>query len=259
MIIELITAFLTLTFLEIVLGIDNIVFISILAQKFKEKQQQARLMNFGLLIAMLGRIVLLFILLWLSNLTKPLFEIDSSYFSCNVTIQAIVLFIGGMFLVYKATKEIYHKVENHKSPRIHSKNSGTKHAFRNALIQIILIDIVFSFDSVLTGIGMTNGIPYQKFVMIVAIVISIIIMLAFANVINRIITKHQSLQVLALSFLLLIGFLLVTESMHVAETKVFDTLVDAIPKGYLYFVIAFSLIVEFINFRAGGRDNPSKR
>lgn len=259
MIIELITAFLTLTFLEIVLGIDNIIFISILAQKFKEKQLQARLMNYGLLIAMIGRIVLLFLLLWLSNLTKPLLEIDSSYFSSTVTIQAIVLFIGGMFLVYKATKEIYHKVEGYKSPKVRSKNSATKHAFRNALIQIILIDIVFSFDSVLTGIGMTNGIPYQKFVMIVAIVIAIIIMLVFANVINRIITKHQSLQVLALSFLLLIGFLLITESMHVAETEVFDTLVDAIPKGYLYFVIAFSLIVEFINFRVGGRDNPSKR
>lgn len=258
MIVELLSAFLALTFLEIVLGIDNIVFISILAQKFKDKKQQAKLMNYGLSIAMIGRIILLFLLLWLSNITKPLFEFDFNYFESTITIQVIVLLLGGLFLVYKATKEIYHKVEGNRTTKLHSKSSNAKHVFRNALIQIILIDVVFSFDSVLTGIGMTNGIPYQKFVMIVAIVISIIIMLVFANAINRIITKHQSLQVLALSFLLLIGFLLITESMHVAETEVFNTHVNAIPKGYLYFVIAFSLIVEFINFRIGTRNNPKE-
>ena len=252
MIPEILTALLILTLLEIVLGIDNIVFISILAQKFP-KNTGRRLMQIGLTIAMVTRILFLFMLLWLNQMQSPFYVIDTANFSASLSIKSLILFLGGIFLVYKGTREIYLKVESQNNQVNDAKTPSGKSAFTAALVQILLIDMVFSFDSILTAIGVTNGIEYQNFIIITSIIVAIVVMLTFANQISRIISKHPSLQVLALSFLILIGFLLVSEAAHISNTIVFDTHVNAIPKGLFYFVIAFSLIIEAINLRIGNR------
>ena len=252
MIPEILTALLILTLLEIVLGIDNIVFISILAQKFP-KNIGRRLMRIGLMIAMVTRILFLFMLLWLNQMQKPFYIIDLTYFSASLSIKSLILFLGGVFLVYKGTREIYLKVEGHQDKVSDVKTPTGKSAFTKSLVQVVLIDMVFSFDSILTAIGMTNGVQYQNFIIITSIIIAITVMLTFANQISHIISKHPSLQVLALSFLILIGFLLISEATHISNTVVFDTHVNAIPKGLLYFVIAFSLIIEAVNLKIGSR------
>ncbi len=252
MILEILTALLILTLLEIVLGIDNIVFISILAQKFPKKIGN-KLMRVGLLIAMVTRILFLFMLLWLNQMQSPFYIVDSMNFSTSLSIKSLILFLGGIFLVYKGTREIYLKVEGHQNQTKDIKPPPVKSAFTTALIQIVLIDMVFSFDSILTAIGMTNGVKYQNFIIMISIIVAIIIMLVYANKISHIISKHPSLQVLALSFLILIGFLLISEAIHVSDTIIFNAHVNAMPKGMLYFVIAFSLIIEVINLKLGSR------
>ncbi|MCY4561481.1 MAG: TerC family protein [Flavobacteriaceae bacterium] len=255
MIIEILTALLILTLLEIVLGIDNIVFISILSQKFP-KEIGKKLMRLGLLIAMVTRILFLFMLLWLNQMQEGFFAVDSDYFSTNISIKSLILFLGGLFLIYKGTKEIYSKVEGHNHQH-ETKSSAIKSAFSKALVQVVLIDMVFSFDSILTAIGMTNGIEKQNFIIIASIIIAIGVMLIFANSVSNIISRHPSLQVLALSFLILIGFLLVTEAAHVSNTIIMDTHVNPMPKGYLYSVIVFSLVIEAINLKIGSRKKKS--
>ncbi len=244
-------ALLTLTFLEIVLGIDNIVFISIAANKLPEKDQK-RATNIGLLLAMIQRIILLFAVSFLIGLSDPFYYIETSWLNVGLSGQAIILFLGGLFLIYKSTSEIHEKVEmpTHDEDAIKSKNLTS---FNQAIIQIVIIDFIFSIDSILTAVGMTNGIgekPGDALVlMIIAVVVSIIIMMVFANGIRKFINKHPSMQLLALSFLILIGFMLIAEAAHLSHTKVFNTEIGAIPKGYLYFAIAFSLFVEFLNIK----------
>lgn len=253
MIPEILIALLILTLLEIVLGIDNIVFISILAQKFPQKIGR-RLMRIGLMFAMITRVIFLFMLLWLNQMQRPFYTVDLTHFSASISIKSLILFLGGIFLVYKGTREIYLKVEGqHVRAKKKVTTPSDKSLFTTALIQIVLIDMVFSFDSILTAIGMTNGVAYQNVIIISSIIIAIVVMLTFANQISHIISKHPSLQVLALSFLILIGFLLISEATHISNTIVFDTHVNAIPKGLLYFVIAFSLIIETINLKLGNR------
>jgi predicted tellurium resistance membrane protein TerC len=223
---EMLIALLTLTFLEIVLGIDNIIFISIVTNRLPlEEQKRARLI--GLSLAMIFRVVLLLGITWLIGFSAPLFAVAGIEFSG----RDLILFAGGLFLLAKSTMEIHHKVEGVADrPGIEAK----KASLASTLVQIVLLDLVFSFDSILTAVGLTNNIP----VMIAAVIISILVMMLFAGKISDFINKHPSLQILALSFLILIGFMLTIEA--------FD---QHVPKGYIYFAVFFSMMVEILNMR----------
>ncbi|MBD0823069.1 TerC family protein [Aestuariibaculum marinum] len=248
---DAIMALLTLTFLEIILGIDNIVFISIAANKLPERQQ-SKATTIGLLLAMIQRIILLFFVTFLIGLKEPFYNLNLSWLQISVSWQAIILFSGGLFLIFKSTSEIHEKVElpHHDEDSINKKKLKS---LSQALVQILLIDFIFSIDSILTAVGMTNGLHenhnYNLMLMIIAVVISIFIMIGFANPIRKFINTHPSMQILGLAFLILIGFMLITEAAHLSHTELFGNTVGAIPKGYLYFAIAFSLFVEFLNFR----------
>src|SRR5687767_12207725 len=223
---------LTLTLLEIVLGIDNVVFISVLAAKLP-KEQQAKARQLGLMLALGTRILLLLGISFMANMKKPLFEV----FNHPISGRDLILLIGGMFLIWKATKEIHEKLEGEEG----EVTNRLVPTFTSVIIQILLLDIVFSLDSVITAIGMARHIP----VMIIAVIIAVLFMLAFAGKISNFIEKHPTLKMLALSFLILIGFTLVLEGFH-----------KEIPKGYIYFAMAFSVGVEIlnINFRRKAKD-----
>lgn len=244
-------ALLTLTFLEIVLGIDNIVFISIAANKLPEEDRK-KATNWGLIGAMVQRIILLFFVSFLVGLKKPLFTIDWGWIHSEVSGQTLILFVGGLFLLYKSVHEIHAKVDEKADV---SKDESVKkiHSLSGAITQIMIIDFIFSIDSILTAIGMTNGLSenpnYTLILMILAVIISIVIMMVFANPIRIFINEHPSMQILGLSFLILIGFMLITEAAHLSNTVVLGSHIGAIPKGYLYFSIAFSLFVEFVNMK----------
>ena len=219
-------ALLTLTFLEIVLGIDNIIFISIVAGKLpKEDQRKARLI--GLSLALIVRIILLMGITWLIGLTEPVI----TAYDFSLSWRDIILAVGGLFLIAKSTSEIHHKVEGDE----HEMEVKKPKAFSGAILQIVLLDIIFSFDSILTAVGLTN----QIILMIIAVIVSILVMMLFAKAISDFVNKHETLQVLALSFLILIGFMLIVEAIHIH-----------VPKGYIYFAVFFSLVVEVINIRA---------
>ncbi|RNC87290.1 MAG: TerC family protein [Winogradskyella sp.] len=252
---DAIFALLTLTFLEIILGIDNIVFISIVANKLPE-HQRSRATNIGLILAMVQRIILLFFVSFLVGLKEPFYSLENSWIELHMSWQAVILFAGGLFLIYKSTSEIREKVESPKHDEDETKSKAVK-SLSQAITQILIIDFIFSVDSILTAIGMTNGLHpnpnYSLVLMIIAVVISIIIMIAFANPIRRFIDDHPSMQILGLAFLILIGFMLITEAAHLSHTQFIGNEVGAIPKGYLYFAIAFSLFVEFLNYRISKR------
>tara|TARA_R110002126_G_scaffold72388_2_gene181023 strand:+ start:32 stop:841 length:810 start_codon:yes stop_codon:yes gene_type:complete len=244
-------ALLTLTFLEIVLGIDNIIFISIAAGKL-EPGHRKKATNLGLVLAMVMRILLLFGISLLTSMKKPFWVFDSDWITGGISGQGIILFLGGLFLLYKSTKEIHEKVEDKGHDEREVKKARST-SLTNAILQITVINIVFSFDSILTAIGMTNGIspnPNDALVlMVVAVVISVVIMMLFANPVGDFVNRHPSIQILGLSFLILIGFMLIAESAHISHLIVFGNEVGVIPKGYLYFSIAFSLMVEFFDLR----------
>ena len=223
---QALVALLTLTVLEIVLGIDNIVFISILSSKLP-KSQQARARFIGLALAMLGRVVLLLSLAWIMRLTEPLFEV----FAQEISGRDLILILGGLFLLGKSTHEIHDKLEgaSHKD----DKNRAVA-SFTSVLIQILLLDLVFSLDSVITAVGMADQIG----VMITAIIIAVLVMMVSAGAISRFIDAHPTVKMLALSFLLLIGVALMAEGLD-----------QHIPKGYIYFAMAFSVFVEMLNLR----------
>ena len=251
-------ALLTLTFLEIVLGIDNIVFISITANKLP-KAQQKKATNLGLLLAMVQRIILLFLVSYLVGLKEAFYHVETSWISFGISGQAIILFAGGLFLLYKSTSEIHEKIDRPEHEEENAKKK-TINSLSKAILQIVVIDFIFSIDSILTAVGMTNGIgskPQDALIlMIIAVVISILIMMAFANKIREFIHEHPSMQLLALSFLILIGFMLITEAAHLSDAVVFHQEIGAIPKGYLYFAIAFSLLVEFLNLKMKKNSSP---
>ncbi|QEE50483.1 TerC family protein [Flavobacterium alkalisoli] len=240
-------ALLTLTFLEIVLGIDNIIFISIVTGKLPE-QERKKATRLGLFLAMFMRIALLFGVTLLIAMKKPVFSFDFGWFSADVTGQALVLLVGGLFLIYKSTKEIHEKVD-HKGEEEKSLGSAAKKSFTNVIIQILMIDIIFSVDSILTAVGMTNGVEGALIIMITAVVISVGVMMLFAVPVGNFVNANPSIQILGLAFLILIGFMLITESMHLSHAQLAGEHVGAIPKGYLYFAIAFSVCVEFLNMK----------
>lgn len=227
-------AFATLTVLELVLGIDNIVFISILAGKLPA-EQQSKARYIGLSLALVMRVILLFSLSWVIGLTTPLFTV----FGQEISGRDLVLLIGGLFLIAKSTHEIHGSLEGeegHKSTKVYA-------SFAGVLVQIALLDIVFSLDSVITAVGMVDRIE----IMIAAVVVSILFMMAFAKSIGEFVQKHPTVKMLALAFLLLIGVTLIAEG--------FD---QHIPKGYIYFAMAFSVLVEFLNMRLRKKTAPVK-
>ena len=218
-------AFATLTVLELVLGIDNIVFISILAGKLPgEQQKKARMI--GLALAMLTRIALLFSLSWIIGLTKPLFAVMGH----EISGRDLVLIAGGLFLLAKSTHEIHQKLEGDEG----ETSARVKPSFVSVIVQILLLDVVFSLDSVITAVGMVD----EVWIMIAAVVVAVIFMMVFAGPISNFVERHPTVKMLALSFLLLIGVTLLAEG--------FD---QHISKGYIYFAMAFSVFVEMLNLR----------
>jgi predicted tellurium resistance membrane protein TerC len=223
--IELWVAFGTLFALELVLGIDNVIFISILAGKLPpDQQQKARMVGLGL--AVFTRVLLLLSLSWIIGLTEPLFAL----FGHELSGRDIILILGGLFLILKSTMEIHHKLEGVEG----SQSKGVAHSFNAVIFQILLLDIVFSLDSVITAVGMVNQIS----IMIAAVLASTAVMIFSAKSISEFVDSHPSLKILALSFLLMIGFTLIVEGFEVH-----------IPKGYVYFAMAFSVGVEMLNIR----------
>ncbi|UPQ78866.1 TerC family protein [Flavobacterium azooxidireducens] len=240
-------ALLTLTFLEIILGIDNIIFISIVTGKLPEEKRK-KATRIGLFLAMFMRIAMLFGISILIAMKAPWFSVDWGWFSGGFTGQAVVLFLGGLFLIYKSTKEIHEKVDHKGVEEKELKTSAAK-SFGNVIFQILLIDLIFSVDSILTAVGMTNGVEGALYIMVTAVVISVGVMMLFAVPVGNFVNANPSIQILGLAFLILIGFMLITESMHLSEASLLGQHVGAVPKGYLYFAIAFSLAVEFINMK----------
>ncbi|MCI0526455.1 MAG: TerC family protein, partial [Nitrospira sp.] len=218
-------ALVTLTGLEIVLGIDNIIFISILTGKLP-RHQQPRARTLGLAAAMVTRIALLFSLTWMMRLTAPWF----SLLGLEISGRDLILIAGGLFLLAKSTLEIHEKLEGEEEPSV----AVRKASFSGVIFQILLIDIVFSLDSVITAIGMVN----QLSIMVSAIMIAVIFMMAFAGMVSDFVEQHPTIKMLALSFLLLIGVALVADGLDLH-----------IPKGYIYFAMAFSVFVEMLNLK----------
>ena len=225
-------AFATLTVLELVLGIDNVIFVSILAGKLPPAQQpKARFI--GLSLALVMRVILLFSLSWVIGLTEPLFTV----FSQPVSGRDIVLLIGGLFLIGKSTHEIHGSLEGEEGQDSKKVYAG----LASVIVQITLLDIVFSLDSVITAVGMVNNL----WIMISAVIVSIIAMMLFAGSIGAFVQRHPTIKMLALSFLLLIGFTLIAEGLEFH-----------IPKGYIYFAMAFSVLVEILNIRLRRKTVP---
>lgn len=225
---------LTLTFLEIILGVDNIIFISILSDKL-DPSQQKRARNIGLILAMFFRVGLLLTITWIMRLQNPLFTIPFIKIDgvpIGISWKDLILMAGGIFLIFKSTLEIHSKLEK---PVADTTTKKAVYAnISSVIVQIVLIDAVFSFDSILTAIGLVDEVS----IMIIAVIISIIIMMAFAGAVSRFISKHPTLQMLALSFLIAIGIMLVAEGFH-----------QKISKSYIYTMIAFSLLVELLNMK----------
>ncbi len=231
---------LTLTFMEVVLGIDNIVFISIIVSRLP-KEQQARGRNIGLMLALIFRVILLMFISWIVSASDPIFSINLPFTNEDFAVswRDIILFAGGLFLLAKSVTEIHNKLEGeeeetHGTAKVHA-------SLGKVLIQIILIDIVFSFDSILTAVGLAQEI----IIMIVAVILAMGIMLIFAKYVSDFVNKHPTVKMLALAFLILIGFMLVVEALH-----------QHIPKGYIYFAMFFSLLVEMLNMRLRKKTIP---
>lgn len=244
---------LTLTFLEIVLGIDNIIFISIAANKLP-REQQKKAANIGLLLAMALRIVLLFGISVLVAMSEPWIEFNSSFLTGGLSGQSIILILGGLFLLYKSTSEIHHKLEG--QPAHKEVNKKKLVSMQSVILQITVINIVFSFDSILTAVGMTNGVYGALVIMIVAVIFSVLIMMLFAVPVGRFVDEHPTIQMLGLAFLIMIGFMLIVEGAHLGHISIVGSEVGTVPKGYLYFAIAFSLLVEFLNMRMRKKQKP---
>lgn len=250
---------LTLTFLEIVLGIDNIIFISIASEKLDTTEERKKATNIGLILAMAMRIALLFGVSWLIALEEPWIEFDWGWAEAAFSGQALILIAGGIFLLYKATSEIHHKLEGDEHVEGDPGTPKKGASLTNVIVQITIINIVFSFDSILTAVGMTNGLEGALIIMIIAVVVSVLIMMLFAVPVGNFVNRNPTIQMLGLSFLILIGFMLIAEGAHLGHLKIVEAEVGTIPKGYLYFAIAFSLLVEFLNMQIRPGKKPEKQ
>lgn len=220
----------TLTFMEVVLGIDNIIFVSIVAGR-AEKKDQKRARNIGLLLAMLLRIMLLVVIQFIIEAQNTLFTLPFDFEGKNISLKDLILMAGGLFLIYKSTTEIHHKFNVDEHVELESK---TKQKLNAIIGQILLLNLVFSVDSIVTAIGLTSNI----IIMFISIILSMAIMLLVSGSISSFVEKHPTVKMLALSFLLMIGFMLIVEAFEFH-----------VPKGYIYFSMAFSLFVEMLNIR----------
>lgn len=228
-------AFATLSALEIVLGIDNVVFISILAEKLPA-DERARARKVGLALAMIMRVALLFALAWIVKLTVPLFEIVGR----GISGRDLVLLLGGLFLIGKSTHEIHNSLEGEEG----HTSRGVRASFTAVIVQILILDIVFSLDSVITAVGMVDELP----IMVAAVIFAVGVMMVGSGAISSFVNRHPTVKMLALSFLILIGVALVAEGFH-----------QKIPKGYIYFSMCFALLVEMLNLRVRrGKTSPVK-
>src|SRR5688572_10937332 len=237
-------ALLTLTFFEVVLGIDNIIFISIVSNKLPI-EIRAKTRNLGLMLAMLVRILLLLTITWVMRFKEPLFTIPGTVIfgeAMDISGRDLILIFGGLFLIAKSTREINHEMEGEEEEEA---ENGTKKSVNvgGIIVQIILLDIIFSFDSILTAVGLTN----EVIIMIVAVVLSIGIMIIFSGKISDFIHRHPSMEVLALGFLILIGFMIFLEGLD-----------KDIPKGYIYFAVVFSMLIEMVNIRVRNRRKKAR-
>jgi len=226
----------SLTFMEVVLGIDNIIFVSIVAGRVAKKDQK-RARNIGLLLAMVIRILLLFVVQLIIQATEPIYTLPIDFEGKDISIKDIILILGGLFLIYKSTTEIHHKlnVDEHLETE-----RGTRNNFTQVIVQILILNLVFSIDSIVTAIGLTNNI----YIMFISIIASMLIMLAVSSSISNFVEKHPTVKMLALSFLLMIGFMLIVEAFEIH-----------VPKGYVYFAMAFSLFVEMLNIKLRKKKN----
>lgn len=225
-------AFLTLVALELVLGVDNVIFISILASKLPQEQQQSARRT-GIALAVITRILLLLSLSWIIGLTEPLFTVVGF----RISGRDLVLIAGGLFLIWKSVHEIHQRLEGEEGQAA----AKVRAAFWSVIVQIMLLDIVFSLDSVITAVGMVD----QLEVMIAAVIIAAVVMIFSATPLSNFVERHPTIKMLALSFLLLIGFTLIVEGLH-----------QHIPKGYIYFAMGFSVLVELLNLRIRGQGQP---
>ncbi len=226
-------ALLTLTVLEVVLGIDNVVFIAILTERLPEKQQP-KIRTIGLLLAMVMRLILLAAAFWIVKLTTPLFTVLDH----DISAKSLLLLVGGLFLIFKAVKELHHLMEHGSEQTINDTKRKQAVSIASVLTQILVLDAVFSIDSVITAVGMTTN----YWIMATAVVISIIVMLAFATPIADFVKAHPTMKTLALAFLVLIGVLLVAEGIG-----------EHFNRGYIYFAIVFAFALELVNMKAGHR------
>lgn len=229
--------FLILSLLEIVLGIDNIIFISIITDKLPAKEQR-KARNLGLALALIVRLILLAFVAWIMQMTGPLFPNTGIELLQDFSLQSLVLLAGGLFLIYKSTTEMHNSIKGE-----HEVVSGKPVSLRSIITQIILIDIVFSFDSIITAIGMTNDLQKQTghdplVIIYAAVIVSMIVMMLFARPISDFINNRPTIKMIALGFLVTIGVILVAEAFG-----------QHIPKGYIYFAMVYSLLVEFLNIR----------
>jgi predicted tellurium resistance membrane protein TerC len=229
---------LTLTLMEVVLGIDNVIFISIVTARLPVSQQ-ARARSIGIFLALFIRVLLLMAISWIIGLTAPVFALLGNEFSW----RDLILISGGLFLIAKSTKEIHHRIE--KGEEQHADENGKKKVSLSSVIgQIIVLDIIFSFDSIITAVGLASDVR----IMIVAVVLSMIVMFVFATPVSRFIEKHPTMKMLALSFLIMIGMTLFVEGLEFH-----------VPKGYVYFAMAFSLLVESLNIYLKNKDLKRKK
>ena len=234
-----IISLLTLTVMEVVLGIDNVIFISILSGRLpREDQGKAR--TVGLALALIIRILLLSFISWIVGVNIILFK-NLFNLGLDISVRDAILIAGGLFLIYKSTSEIHQKLEGEEE----GQGGGFKLSLVSAIIQIVLLDIVFSFDSILTAVGLVENPEKDLLIMIIAVVISLVIMLLFSRPIGDFVNNHITVKMLALSFLLMIGILLLAEGFH-----------KEIPKGYIYFAMSFSLFVEMLNMKAKKKYEP---
>ena len=231
-----IMSIITLTFMEVVLGIDNIIFVSIVAGR-AEKKDQKKARNIGLFLAMLIRVLLLFVIKLIIEAQNTLFTIPFDFEGKNISIKDLVLIAGGLFLIYKSTTEIHHKFNVDEHVETESK---TRKKLNSIIMQILLLNLVFSVDSIVTAIGLTQNL----IIMFVCIILSMVIMLLVSGTISAFVEKHPTVKMLALSFLLMIGFMLIVEAFEFH-----------VPKGYIYFAMAFSLFVEMLNIRLRKKHN----
>lgn len=230
---EIIISLLTLVGLEVILGIDNVIFISILANKLPENQQK-KARRYGLVLAMVLRLGLLGLVTLIMKLDNDLFTL----FNQGISAKDLILILGGLFLLYKSSTEIYHKMEGEQGNQTKNIKAAT---FAQVILQILIMDMVFSIDSIITAIGMVK----EVWIMYVAVIVSVLIMLVAAEPISNFVNKHPAFKMLALSFLLLIGFALVSEGFGIE-----------IPKGYIYFSMAFSLLVSIFQMRMNRNNKP---